>query len=212
MALVSATYKFLIVDIGAQGKHSDGGIFKNSLMGQQFYQNEINLPDPSAISIRHTVPYVIVADEAFQLTQFAMRPYPSKNLSKQQKIFNYRLSRARHVVENTFGILASRWRIYEKSINTSLETADDIIKATVCLHNFLMDTPQYCGEGYTDRISADGLVLEGEWRRNVNNVNNLQNITNRCTNNHTRHAGEIRNTFANYFANEGQVPWQENMI
>lgn len=65
MALVSATYKFLIVDIGAQGKHSDGGIFKNSLMEQQFYQNKIYLSDPSAISPRHTIPYVIVADEAF---------------------------------------------------------------------------------------------------------------------------------------------------
>lgn len=64
MALVSATYKFLIVDIGAQGRHSDGGIFKNSAMRQRFYNNTIDLPNSSAISVRHTVPYVIVADEA----------------------------------------------------------------------------------------------------------------------------------------------------
>lgn len=111
MALVSASYKFLIVDVGAQGKHSDGGIFKNSIMGQRFYKNTMDLPDSSAISTRHTVPYVIVADEAFQLTPFTMQPYPSKNLTKQQKIFNYRLSRARQVVENAFGILASRFTI-----------------------------------------------------------------------------------------------------
>lgn len=72
MALVSATYKFLIVDIGAQGRHSDGGIFKHSAMGQRFYNNTLDLPDSSAISVRHTVPYVILADEAFQLTQFTM--------------------------------------------------------------------------------------------------------------------------------------------
>ncbi|KAM0727951.1 hypothetical protein ACS0PU_005420 [Formica fusca] len=60
LALVSATYKFLIVDIGAQGRHSDRGIFKNSVMGQRFYNNTMNLPDPSAISMRHNVPYVIV--------------------------------------------------------------------------------------------------------------------------------------------------------
>lgn len=199
MALASADYKFLIVDIGAQGKHSDGGVFKNSLMGQQFYQNKINLPSLSAISSRHTVPYVIVADEAFQLTQFAMRPYPAKNLNKQQKIFNYRLSRARHVVENTFGILASRWRIYQRPINTSLETADAVIKATVCLHNFLMDTPQYRGESYTEN------ELE-------TNVNNFQNMTFHNSNNYTKHAGQTRDTFADYFENKGQVDWQKNMI
>ncbi|XP_011883938.1 PREDICTED: uncharacterized protein LOC105571073, partial [Vollenhovia emeryi] len=130
MALVSATYKFLIVDIGAQGRHSDGGIFKNSAMGQRFYSNNMDLPDSSNITTRHTTPYVIVADEAFQLNSFTMRPYPSKNLTKQQRIFNYRLSRARRVVENAFGILTSRWRIYHKPLNTSLETADAIVKAT----------------------------------------------------------------------------------
>ncbi|XP_011858435.1 PREDICTED: uncharacterized protein LOC105555991, partial [Vollenhovia emeryi] len=133
------------------GRHSDGGIFKNSIMGQRFYNNTMNLPHPSAISTRHTVPYVITADEAFQLNTFTMRPYPSKNLTKNQRTFNYRLSRSRNVVENAFGILASRWRIYQKPINTSLETADSIIKATVCLHNLLMDNSFYCGQQYGDR-------------------------------------------------------------
>lgn len=67
---MSATYKFLIADIGAQVKHSDGGIFKNSAMGQRFYRNTMDLTYPSAISVRHTVLHVIVTDEAFQLTQF----------------------------------------------------------------------------------------------------------------------------------------------
>jgi len=83
MALVSVTYKFLIVDIGAQGRHSDGGIFNShSIMGQKFYST-MDLPDSYSISIRHTVPYVIVTDETFQLTSFSMRPYPSKNLTKE---------------------------------------------------------------------------------------------------------------------------------
>lgn len=84
-----------------------------------------------------------------------MRPYPSKNLTKQQRIFNYRLSRARRVVENAFGILASRWRNYQKPLNTSLETADAIIKAPVCLHNLLMNTSLYCGENYADKIQME---------------------------------------------------------
>jgi len=59
----------LIVDIGAQGRRSDGGIFKNSVMG--FYNNNMYLPAPSAISARHQVSYVIVAGEATKFIYYA---------------------------------------------------------------------------------------------------------------------------------------------
>lgn len=77
MAVASASYRFLLVDIGAEGRHSDGEVFKNSIMGQLFANNQIYVPPPSLIVENgDPMPYVLIADEAFPLTNYIMRPYP----------------------------------------------------------------------------------------------------------------------------------------
>ena len=96
------------------------------------------------------IPYIFVGDEAFALKTWRQRPYPGKNLLEANKIFNYRLSRARGIIENSFGIHVARWRIYHRPIQTSVETAENIVKATVCLHNYLRqtNTVSYCPSGF----------------------------------------------------------------
>jgi len=85
------------------------------------------------------LPFVLVGNEAFPLTRYMMRPYPrSGRLNRRKNVFNYRLSRARRIVENVFGILCARMRIFRKSIIASISTATRIIKATTCLHNFII--------------------------------------------------------------------------
>ncbi|XP_012228802.2 putative nuclease HARBI1 [Linepithema humile] len=59
-------------------------------------------------------------------------------LAMPQRIFNYRLSRARRVIENAFGILVSKWAILKNSICCKPETAESIVMALICLHNFLI--------------------------------------------------------------------------
>lgn len=50
----------------------------------------------------------MVVDDAFDLGSWSLKPYRYMHLDQEQKIFNYRLSRAKRVVKNSFGILASR--------------------------------------------------------------------------------------------------------
>lgn len=61
-------------------------------------------------------PCTFVGDDAFALSDFMMKPYPEKGLNPTKRIFNYRLSRARRIIENVFGILVSRFRIFKRSI------------------------------------------------------------------------------------------------
>ena len=70
--------------------------------------DNINLPEPEPLrdDDRQTpIPYMFVGDEAFPLKPYLMRPFPGRSLDSQEKrIFNYRLSRARRVIENAFGM------------------------------------------------------------------------------------------------------------
>lgn len=140
MAIADAHYRFIAVDIGALGRSSDGGVFKESKIGKSFETGNLQVPPPEAVSPdRPILPYVLVADEAFALSSYMIRPYPrSGNLNCTKKIFNYRLSTARRVVESAFGILCARWRIYRKEIAGSVNLVRNIVQATTCLHNWLI--------------------------------------------------------------------------
>ncbi|XP_071579318.1 uncharacterized protein [Temnothorax nylanderi] len=50
LAMCDANYIFTFIDIGAYGRRSDGGIFKDSLLGQKLEENKMNIPDSTPIS------------------------------------------------------------------------------------------------------------------------------------------------------------------
>ncbi|TMW41368.1 hypothetical protein DOY81_013550 [Sarcophaga bullata] len=169
MAVADADYTFILVDIGALGHNSDGGIFKNCKFGKAILENSEVMKFPGAKALPGTkilAPYVFLADEAFPLRKNIMRPYPGRssgNMSAQEQNFNKNLSRARRIAENAFGILANRFRIYRKPIIASKETVTNIIKATVCLHNFFRErtSSQYMQPELVDREDIDGVVISG---------------------------------------------------
>jgi len=140
--MVDANYKFVVIDVGSFGREGDSGIFLKSILGQQILNGSLNFPKESTLpGTDKVLPYVILGDQAFRLHKHILRPYSQKaaKADAQKVIFNYRLSRARRVTENDFGLLSQVFRVYYQPINLSPKTCDDLIIVTCCLHNMLRE-------------------------------------------------------------------------
>lgn len=137
MAIVDSNSEFLMVDIGANGRISDGGVFNNTKFFNKMERDELNLPEPSPVIGETPIPFVFVSDDAFALRRNIMKPYAHSGLSPSQNLFNKRLSSARVKVENAFGILAARFRLMNTTIALSPEKASKVVLSCCYLHNFI---------------------------------------------------------------------------
>ncbi|KYN31614.1 hypothetical protein ALC56_14112, partial [Trachymyrmex septentrionalis] len=51
----------------------------------------------------------------------------------------------------------------------------------------IMNTSYYCGYNYADKVSANGQIIEGEWRSTYKNTNNYSNNSH-YSNNYSKHS------------------------
>ena len=99
LGIADPSLKFLYVDIGCPGSKNDESIW-NEYDFKRLLDSFPTVPEG-------TIPYHLLRDDAFGMTKNLMKPYPRSaiHLSDYEKVFNYRFSRGRRVVENAFGIL-----------------------------------------------------------------------------------------------------------
>lgn len=139
LAIADPFYKFTMIDVGSYGRHSDSNIFENSNFYRHYLLGKTILSSKPLPGTNEPVPHVLIGDEGFALQTFLMRPFPRATTlhDTRKRNYNYRLCRARRIIENTFGILTEKWRIFHRPIECHIEKAILVTKAACCLHNYV---------------------------------------------------------------------------
>lgn len=93
----------------------------------------MHLPPPDNLNNREkNVPYVFIADDAFPLRENIMKPYSGlQQKGSIKRSYNYRICRARRVVENVFGILSTVLRVLRRPILLEPEKAQIVTMACI---------------------------------------------------------------------------------
>lgn len=146
-------------------------------------------------------PFVVLGDEAFPLLQNLLKPYPRDQslVDRSKAVFNYRLSRARRIVENAFGILTQRFRIFSTAIFLNVETVENVITSACIIHNMISDEKSQANNiDDVDEPAASGLdsFTEDDESENISSLE----------------PKAIRDKFKDYFNSVGAVSWQNDTI
>ena len=107
---VDHTGRFIDVYVGWPGRVHDARVFANSSLYRRG-QNSTLFPGHTKEIAGQDVPLVVLGYPAYPLLPWLMKAFPNNGrLSQEQKKFNYSLSKARVVVEHSYGRLKGRWR------------------------------------------------------------------------------------------------------
>ena len=154
--------------------------------------------------------YHIVADDAFPLRLWLMKPYPMRNLTLNERMFNYRLSRARRVVENAFGILSHRFRCLLTCMLQWPENVRTVVFACCLLHNYIRKKHPSGVTSLVDREDPESHQwIPGRWHT----TGGLRSLETMRGNNTTQAAKEQRNLLQSFYCSPfGSLPWQHQVI
>ena len=210
MALVDHEYKFIWVDVGYSGGASDGQIWNQCTLKKKAMDGTLGLPAevPLPEDIEPS-PYFFVADDAFALRTFLQKPFRDP-VGHPQKVYNYRISRARLTVENAFGIFAQRIGCFLNAMHQHPQNIKIIIYAAVCLHNLIRIRNPIMPRRTVDEEDANHVSIPGLWRAQSDL---LELERKRVGDRATQLGQKQRALLIEYFSSDvGSVSWQDRFI
>ncbi|XP_068240236.1 putative nuclease HARBI1 [Palaemon carinicauda] len=210
IAVADATYKFLYVDVGAEGGASDGGTWSNCSLHNAVEDNRAGVSQLEPLpNDDNPVPYHFVGDDAFALRTWMMKPFSYRPEVLRERIYSYRLSRARRVGENAFRILSNRFRCFYTTMKKNPDIINLITMCTCVLHTLiLIRYPHAISEvNYEDPDTYD--LIPGGWRTEQQ-LQGLVPLTGHHTQKDAKHQRDYLSH--HYMSPAGAVPWQERIV
>ncbi|XP_054842101.1 uncharacterized protein LOC129334205 [Eublepharis macularius] len=126
--------RFINAEVGWSGRTRGAFVFCNSTLCTAMDAG-VFVPGNPTIEINGVqVPALMVADGAYPIRKWLMKPF-GKNGDRRQQMFDHALCRARSVVECAFGRLKARWRCLTMRLPVFEENIATVITACVILHN-----------------------------------------------------------------------------
>lgn len=106
--------------MGTNGRNPEGHAWDKSSLKHALHDSEkpLNIPPLRPLPGRTTpVPFVLTGDETFGSSKYMLRPCPSKNLTVEGRIANYRISR-----ENEFPKICREFREIGPFFDSSIQS------------------------------------------------------------------------------------------
>ncbi|KAH7964698.1 hypothetical protein HPB49_000720 [Dermacentor silvarum] len=209
LAVCDAHYRreFLHIEMGNCGSESDGGIFSRSKQKSNILGGHLHLPpDRSLWHIKSVIQQVTVME--YQKKGSLNETGTHSAEAYERRVFNYRLSRARRIIENAFGILVQRWRILRRPFKAKEANINRYVGACIVLHNFLLKesavfSAMYCPAGSTDSEDWEGRLSIGSWRNDDHPTGSVLTVQRHTRCNATRYAKLVREKLAHHFVTAG---------
>ncbi|KAG8237137.1 hypothetical protein J437_LFUL011185 [Ladona fulva] len=166
LTLVDADYCFTFIDVGAQGRMNDAGVFACITLYHKMLMRELSFPPDESLPGRQlSVPCFYSSS--------ILKPYAGNHAKGTiERIFNYRLCQAQRIVENVFGILAYVFCVLKSPMLLQPKKAARVCMICALLHNYLWRSTSsrhiYTPNGVFD-YEADGHFKQLTWRQDTSN-------------------------------------------
>ena len=149
---------FMDIYVGWPGRVHDARVFVNSSIFRKGEDKKL-LPNWTEVIAETDVPLVLLGDPAYPLLPWLMKAFPDNgHLSAEQKLFNYRLSKARVIVEHSYGKLKGRWRCLLKRLDVDIHDVPEVVAACCVLHNVCEIHKDTFNEEWMEEVERDVCV------------------------------------------------------
>eukprot|EP01018_Ginkgo_biloba_P031772 Gb_40842 [translate_table: standard] len=158
-AVVDSNMRFLDICTGWPGSLNDAGLLRNSSFYRLCEEGERLNGAPISIGGFDMREYII-GDSGYPLLPWLIVPF-SGELTDEQRLFNYKLSYTRSIVDRAFGKLRNTWRLLQTKIKKpNMEMLPRTILACCILHNMLLSFETYEYENVDEIIDESGTSLQ----------------------------------------------------